>query len=799
MRKIIVLTLLLVLFLLTSPISGVRHEIYSEASFSDEGIHSYFSHIIEDAGICLDKFIDEGPDADNFASSLESEMKVTAEESVFYAAKGIESNVSWVVKPFSSLSGGIKKIVVFQSVFLTNLEIVKSKSDYSAYVRARTAVIHMRTGADEINRSLDGIESIELWNETSKLLFDISDLREKLKDVYALIGSYEKMLEKYELEPPIFGERLLVVAVSDEYPVLHQEITIHLYARNVTPLLLFIGNSSFELKNQTTQTKKYCFEQSGEYLIYAEGATKKGELVKSNTMKVYVDKIPTSITLSSKYAAFLDKDVKVAGLLVDCHDEPLHAANVTVKVGRRKNELTTDKMGCFYFYCTGSAEGYLNVTAFYPGNDSYKSSSANLSIFFSRLPVLLRIESDKTYINANETVNFTGSVYVINQSHNVLLTIFVNSISVKTLTTEENFDFSLRFSSPETYEVYAFFPGDSLFKPAKSNVIKITVTEKAEVAGKRVEEIITKIVGIVWLIANPRSYLFSTDTELEEDLNKGIIPKKLKKELENKSVPLSEHATITKEKENEWAITDEGKFIITKGDGKLNIYREFNLFFHLLLILVAIVSFFAGLHARTLRRKLHALGEKLHILTAFSFTRFHSGTLKGKMNALISKLHIFLEKILAPIASILAGIYVRALKGKFHAFSKSRNKIHALMEKKRTGLKNTPIENPEVEVVEEEKKAEPEEIPGLNFLEMIGIEESYKLLFDSIVGKYGFKKSLTPRELLKALKKEPFAEMMEKVTELHEKAVYGNIEITDIEKEIYFKAINEILGLGVMR
>jgi len=673
MRKILALTLLLVLLLLTSPISGVRHEVYSEASFSDEGIHSYFSHILEDAGNCLDKFIEEGPDADNFASSLESEMKVTEEESRFYAAKGIESNVSWVAEPFSSLSGGIKKIVIFQSVFLTNLEIVKSESDYSAYVRARTAVIHMRMGADEINRSLDVIESIELWNETSKLLFDVSDLREKLKDVYALIGSYEKMLEKYELEAPIFEERLFVVVVSDEHPVLYQEITIHLYARNATPLLLFIGNSTFELKNQTTQTKKYCFEQSGEHLIYAEGATKRGELIKSNTLKVYVDKIPTSITLSSKYAAFLDKDVKVAGLLVDYYDNPLHAANVTVKVGRGKNELTTDKMGCFYFYCTGSAEGYLNVSAFYPGNNTYKSSSANLSVFFSRLPVLLRIESDKTYTNANEIVNFTGSVYVINQSHTVLLTIFVDSISVKTLTSEEDFDFSLRFSSPETYEVYAFFPGDSLFKPAKSNVVKIVV-ETAGVFGNG-------------------------------GLERIVIP---------------------------------GVFG--------------NLLFYLLVILAAIVLILIVTRARTLKVKILALRDK----------------------------------ILAAFALIFTGIHTL------------KDKILALRRERGEKQKNKPVENPEIGIVEEEKKAEPEEISGVNYLESVGVEEAYKLLFDSIVSKYDFKKSLTPRELLKTLKKEPFAEMMEKVTELHEKAVYGNIEITDGEKEIYFKAINEILGLGVM-
>jgi len=754
-RKITVLTLLILVLMFLSPVSagGVRHQIYSEASSSDEGIHSFFSDILEEAGNCMDKFLEESPDADKFASSLESEIKLTEEESRFYAAKGIESNVSSVLSPFCSLPGGIKKITFFQVVFLTNYETLKNESDYSAYVRARTAVLNMRTGADEINCSLDGVERIELWNETSMLLFNVSDLRDKLKDVYALIEYYEKLLEKYEFETPAFEEYLLVVVVSDEHPFLYEEIRIHVYAKNVTSPSLSIDNATYELKNQTgEQTKKHSFEESGEHEIYAEGMKGDGENITSNIVKVHVSKIPTFITLSSKYAAFVNEDVKIAGLLVDYYNEPLHGANVTVKAGEKETELTTDRKGYFHFY-TRSSEGDLNVSAFYPGNNIYNSSSANTSIFFSRFPVSLHIEADETHINVNETANFTGSVHGINPNYTVPLIIFVNDTRVKTLTAEKDFNFSLPFSSPGTYEAYAFFPGDSLFKPAKSNVVKITVTEKVEIVGdKRVEEII-------------------------------------------------------------------------------NISREFNIFFYLLLIFVAIISFFAGLYARTLKRKLHVLGERLHIPAGFSFTRLYSRAPKVKMHALRSKLHVFKEKILtpmaslfaslytrtlkdkihtlrgkmhvfiektfAPIASILTVIYARVFKGKFRAFSKSKNKLRALMQKKRTE-QNKTIENLRIDVAEEEVEKEKEryeEVSEVNILEGVDFEGAYKLLFDTIVDKYSFKKTFTPRELLEAIKKkkEPFANMLEGVTEIYEKAVYGNIEPMDGEEESYFKRIEEIL------
>ncbi|RLG33388.1 hypothetical protein DRN97_05140 [Methanosarcinales archaeon] len=554
-REVAVLTTLislsvllsLLVSLLISPVSanGVRHLRYSEANASDEAIYSFFTDVLKDAGTCMDKIIEESPDADNLASSLESGVKVTEEESRFYAAKGVESNVSWVVKLFCSLSRGVKKTTSSQLAFLTNYKILKNESDYEAYVRARTAVVNMRAGADAINCSLDAIEQIELWNETSRLFFNVSELRDKLKDIYALIDHYEKLLEKYELETPTF------------------------------------------------------------------------------------EKIPTFITLSSKYAAFVNERVKITGLLVDYYNEPLCGANVTITASGRRSELKTDRNGRFAFIATRSSEGYLNVSAFYPGNDTYESSSANISLFFLRFPVSLHIEANETQISANETVNFTGSVYGINSGYTVALTIFVNDTRVKTLTGTKDFNFSFRFPSPGTYWVYAFFPGDSQFMSAKSNVVKITVKEKP-------------------VIMNP--------------------------------------------------------------------------YFYLWLILIAIILFFTGLYARTLKRK--------------------------------------------------------------------------------TKQKNKTADNPGTEVasgeVEErgEEEAHYEEASEANILEGINLEDAYKLLFDTIVEKYGIKRSATPRELVKAVKEEaPFAEMLEVVTGLYEKAVYGNQELTVEEEESYFKLIKEILSL----
>ncbi|HJH26626.1 MAG TPA: hypothetical protein C5S37_07585 [Methanophagales archaeon] len=74
--------------------------------------------------------------------------------------------------------------------------------------------------------------------------------------------------------------------------------------------------------------------------------------------------------------------------------------------------------------------------------------------------------------------------------------------------------------------------------------------------------------------------LFSIDGELEEELNRGIVPEGLKKKMfETEGISFSENITITKENEGKWVIIDREKkstYIVRKEKGKLNIYLNLN-------------------------------------------------------------------------------------------------------------------------------------------------------------------------------------------------------------------------------
>ncbi len=710
--KIHAVTLFLMLLLLISPIAGARHEAYSAAPSSDEGIHSFFSDVIRDAGICLDMFIDESPNAENFSTSLESKINLTEEESRFYAAKGIESNVSLVVKPFSTLSEGVEKIAVNQKGFLSNITILKNESDYSAYVNARKAVVIMRAGADEINHSLDRIAPIELWNETSMLLFNVTDQRGKIKDVYALIGNYERLLEKYKVEGS-----LLEVKVSDERPFLYEEITIHIYAENVTCLSLIIDSTIYKLKDQTEeQTKKHWFEELGEHEIYAKGTVLNGSKIISNIVKVYVDKRATFIVLSSKYNDLLSERVKITGRLVDYYNNPLPVANVTVKTGEEETVLKTDRSGSFKFNCAKSSGGDLYGSALYSGNNSYKGSGAN--IIFSRSPISLHIESNRTEVNADEIVNITGSVhgmYLFNWDN-------VPGNDSERLLKFLKDDLGIKWLGNATISKYNH---DTIINiTADEHSAEIIMDERKENAKLKID--------------NSRTYVLEVKKEGGELNIYQIV-----------SLNYFVQRTIhLKTKNVETNTTIEETFIADKDfDFPLSFSNPGN---------YTVQAFFTG-------DPLFEPADSNVIKIAANETE-EGYPLVTLIIALIA------------IALIFAGIYVWKRRG--------------------TNQKNKPAEIPEMDIAEEKKKEELESVPSVTLLESEGVAGAYKLLFDTIVTKYKFKKSFTPRELLEKVKNEPFAERLEKVTELYEKSVYRNVELMDEERETYFKSIKEILGLG---
>jgi hypothetical protein len=242
----------------------------------------------------------------------------------------------------------------------------------------------------------------------------------------------------------------------------------------------------------------------------------------------------------------------------------------------------------------------------------------------------------------------------------------------------------------------------------------------------------------------------------------------MKQEFESKGIPLSESATIRKGKEGEWVISDKDNSFVIGVDANLTVYREFNIFFYLLLILVAIVSFFIGLYSRAIKKK---------IPLALLFTGIYARTFKRMISALReiraakrknklveiqkkeisemgdeegpeavsgarprSRIHVFRDKIIAPLLLSLMNLYTHILKRNNHS-----------SKEKEAEQGNESAEESGIAVANEEVgKGTYAEVLEVKKLEDFDFGEAYRLLFDATIIQYNLRKSLTPRELKKS-------------------------------------------------
>ena len=111
----------------------------------------------------------------------------------------------------------------------------------------------------------------------------------------------------------------------------------------------------------------------------------------------------------------------------------------------------------------------------------------------------------------------------------------------------------------------------------KYSVFLVGTVKRAQEIEDRLQE---KVRGI-------REWSFSMDSnkQLETDLDNKTISEKLMREFKTKKITLSSNASLQKEKDNKWKITDGEEIYIIKiikKDEKLDIYREVKMLSHTL-------------------------------------------------------------------------------------------------------------------------------------------------------------------------------------------------------------------------
>ncbi len=448
MRKILALIALIALI---SQVEA-RHERFALSERSDEWLHNFFNKFLKDFESCL-RSISKSEIMANESREIVESLETVKIEIEFYRSRGIETNASIAIEPFLSFSKNLAILAEAQQDFLNEIKNLKEgKGDYQLVAMA---ILKAKDSIEEMRNALEEIDSVVFYG-TEPLHFNTSAIRELLDEIEELFDLYEGLSKAYEVDG-------IWVFVSKQHAVLFERIRIWIYARNVTPTDLFIDEMRFEPREM-----EYSFETLGKHFIYAKGI-KGNEIVKSNVVEINVIKIPTYIFLSSSLA-FIGEEAEVNGLIQDYYGAKMSVPLNLFIDGEKL--LLESKDGIFSLKIKRDYECSVKVEAFYEGNETHEKAYAEEIVQFLRFPVWIRLESDRQRVSVGEEVLFNGTI-----SESLPIEIIVNSEKILNFNAKKNFSFSLNFSAPGLYEVYARFPGDELRRPAESNRIKIAVFE----------------------------------------------------------------------------------------------------------------------------------------------------------------------------------------------------------------------------------------------------------------------------------------------------------------------------------
>ena len=489
----LVMSILMIALVTTSVVDGLKHYEYSTADHSDEYLYDFFSNVLDGVERSIDLFLHEDANALNESIRVSKIDSNVWYEWDIYKNSGLGGNLS-SFRPFSDLCVGAFKLCNAQSEFLKNI-----KNDY---VKSRCAVVEMYLSIEKMEKALDKIEEIKVWNGSSYLHFDTSDLRSKLKDAKDLVEYYDGVLASKEalvvivLPKKNYFEESEIVNIffknisktKYQKTYVHENVLIFVHAKKIKPTHLFINSKRYEITNKKMEWR---FNKTGIYTIYAEGLSG-NKTVRSNVVRVEVLKIPTRVIIKpSKTFAFVKEVVRIEGWVEDINGNRLDA-NTTVLIDGKIRELKSP----FVLNVTKMREGYLNLTISYNGDETHEKSSANVSVFFSRYPVKLWIKPEKESVFVGEKLKFIGYISIQNAS----ITVYVNSTPVKIINVSDEFEFSLVFSRVGNHTVYAYYVGNETYKQTRSNTVVVTVEEGLNLTVIFIA--IPSFFGLIYLISH---------------------------------------------------------------------------------------------------------------------------------------------------------------------------------------------------------------------------------------------------------------------------------------------------------
>lgn len=421
---------MLLIFLLITPVLAEPRQIpLKEVRESDEGYYIFFSALLELYSKSLGDVLNENLNSTSY-ERLTSILNFLIEEQ--------NERLRNFLPPFLEFHRGIGKIIEGQRAFFKG--------------KMLSGVAMMKEGISESELALSNIESLEFKTEDGEKRLNVDKVKDKLERVKELVSAYEFLARKKVNAP-------LVLYVSDENPFIYENVTFYGIARNFSEVILHIGNESFKVKVVEGEfSLDYIFYSPGVYIAYAEAGN-----VKSNVIRINVTKIPTRIIAPKVVVGRIFQDVYVNGSLVDYMGNPIQGELMT-PIGN------VSVNGSFSIKLRYERYGNYAVNLYYPGSDVYESSKANVRLVILRLPITIRISSEREKVRAGKEFRVYGNVSV-----DVPIELCVDDNCSPIDVKNGSFNATLALKDVGMHKVYAYFKGNELYEPAKSNIVIVEV------------------------------------------------------------------------------------------------------------------------------------------------------------------------------------------------------------------------------------------------------------------------------------------------------------------------------------
>ena len=186
----------------------------------------------------------------------------------------------------------------------------------------------------------------------------------------------------------------------------------------------------------------------------------------ANTTSFNVNKINTKLTVTSNNTIEIGKNTSIEGILKDEFGHVLSNFNITLNIGGKLVNVTTNEFGYYKTTFIPTQEETISIIGFYGGNALYNQVENKTIINVTKINTTIKLNNIKTTTYGNNA-QISGTLTDIygNIISNVNVTLMINNRQVIVTTDEKGvFTYTYKTDFVDINEVQAIYYGNDTYK-----------------------------------------------------------------------------------------------------------------------------------------------------------------------------------------------------------------------------------------------------------------------------------------------------------------------------------------------